>query len=182
MFVFGAEGIDPLCLPPSLCDARCLKRVQVVPVPGRVATELSPGSPGCCWKCTMSSQLRARGKESQTKPTASAQQLRQANPLHAKSMAGTMPDSCAAHCSEPLSPFIWHRDPVTRVICRGWLHVGAAPMGGVHGSPLPPGWFSLLSRGWWLWQGSPPPGSFALTIEWLNAVRFPAWLCNRYRI
>jgi len=34
LFAFGAEGIDPLGLPPSLRDARCLKRVQVVLVPG----------------------------------------------------------------------------------------------------------------------------------------------------
>lgn len=158
LFVSGAEGTDLLCLPPSLYDARCLKRVQAVPVPGRVAAELSSGSPGCCWKWTISSQLREREKKVQHPP-----------PPSSCSAAGAVELSLYVPAGKKLSRSngLSHVLPTARggcppplaqgPTCRGWPRVAAAPVGGGRGcraGSAALGRFPLLS-------GSPPPSSFA---------------------
>lgn len=119
LFAFGAEGIDPLCLPPSLCDARCLKCVQVVPVPGRVAAELSPGSAGCCWKYTIHSQLKEGGekKKSQTKPS---KQLLSSPGRQALSMHAGQQKAWQEQCPDTFS-LAWGPSS-TRAVCRGCPH------------------------------------------------------------
>lgn len=184
LFDFGAEGIDPLCLPPSLCDARCLKCVQVVLMPGRVAAELSPGSAGCCWKYTIHSQLKEGGEKKKAK---------QNPPSSCSAAQAGRPSPCMLASKKrgrnnAQTPFLWHGDPPPQGLFAGavpmgccargrWLWLLAAGLRAVS-----PGQLSLLSGWWGLQHSSPPPGSFALVIKQLNAIPLPASLCNKYQL